>query len=73
MSKVHIVYDKDGKIISVGVPLPRTQDFRGPLFGPKASEGQHAAYIEVPLEHSEMSLSEFSSKLKVVSGRLVAR
>lgn len=63
--KVHVLYDKQGNVISVGVPLPVSYDFRGPAFGPKAGEGQHAGEFDVPEEHAQLELSRFAEKLKV--------
>ena len=65
MAKVHVLYDKSGNILSVGVPAPRTDDFRGPMFGAQPGEGQHAADLEVPPDHADVALQDFSQKLKV--------
>jgi len=68
--KVHVLYDKQGKIISVGVPLPPSYDFRGPAFGTQAGEGQHSGEFDVPEEHAQSNLAQFADKLKVdVQGR----
>jgi len=63
--KVHVLYDKQGNVISVGVPLPLSYDFRGPAFGPKAAEDQHAGEFEVPEEYAMLKLPEFADKLRV--------
>jgi hypothetical protein len=75
MSKVHVIYDRDGNIIAVGAPLPPRFDFSGPAFGPQAGPDQHTAELEVPSEHLDLQLAHFSQKLKVdVSKRkLVAK
>jgi hypothetical protein len=75
MSKIHVVYDGEGKIISVGVPLPPRFDFSGPAFGPQAGEGQHTAELEVPSEHESLQLAHISRHLKVdvAKRKLVAR
>lgn len=65
MSKIHVVYDRDGNIAGIGVPLPQRFDFSGPAFGPQAGEGQHAAELEVPSEHAETQLAQLSQRLKV--------
>jgi hypothetical protein len=65
VAKVHVLYDKSGNILSVGVPAPRTEDFRGPTFGVQPEEGQHATDMEVPPDHADIALHEFSQKLKV--------
>jgi len=63
--KVHVVYDGQGNIISVGVPLPPSYDLRGPGFGPEAQQGQHAAELEVPEEHAGLRLIELAERLQV--------
>jgi hypothetical protein len=65
VAKVHVLFDKNGNILSVGVPAPRTDDFRGPMFGVQPEEGQHAADLDVPPDHADVRLHEFSQKLKV--------
>jgi hypothetical protein len=75
MSKIHVVYDQGGKIISVGVPLPSRFDLSGPAFGPQAGEGQHTAELEVPSEHENLKLGQISQHLKVdvAKRKLVAK
>ena len=75
MSKVHVVYDREGNIIAVGVPRPPQFDFSGPAFGPQPSKDQHAAELEVPSEHADLHLAHFSQKLKVdvAKKKLIAR
>jgi hypothetical protein len=63
--KVHVLYDKQGKVVSVGVPLPRTDDFRGPEFGTQPNEGQYAGEFEVPEEHAQTGLVHFADKMKI--------
>jgi hypothetical protein len=65
MSKVHVIFDREGKISAVGVPAPLRPDFSGPAFGPHAGEGQHIAELEVPTEHATLQLGQFSQYLKV--------
>jgi hypothetical protein len=65
MSKIHVIYDREGNIVSVGVPLPPRFDFRGPAFGPQAGEGQHTAELEVSPEHENLQLTQLSERLKV--------
>ena len=68
--KVHVVYDAQGAIISMGVPGPLGPDLRGPVFGAQASNGQHVAELEVPAEHSHLTLLELANRLQVnVSAR----
>jgi hypothetical protein len=69
MSKVHVIYDRDGNIIAVGAPLPPRFDFSGPAFGPQAGPDQHTAELEVPSEHIDLQLAHFSQKLKVDVGK----
>ena len=63
--KVHVLYDKQGNVASVGVPLPLSYDSRGPQFGPDPAEDQHAAEFEVPEEFAQLPLHHFADKLKV--------
>jgi hypothetical protein len=63
--KVHVVYDAQGAIISMGVPGPLGPDLRGPMFGAQAATGQHVAELEVPAEQSHQTLSDLANKLQV--------
>ena len=63
--KMHVVYDKDGNIVSAGIPLPPAYDLRGPRFGSIAREGQHSAELEVPEEHRTMGLVDLAQRLRV--------
>jgi hypothetical protein len=75
MSKVHVVYDRDGNIAAIGVPLPPRFDFSGPAFGPQAGKDQHTAELEVPSEHAELQLAQLGQHLKVdiAKRKLVAK
>jgi hypothetical protein len=75
LAKVQVLYDKSGNILSVGVPAPRTDDFRGPAFGVQPEERQQAADLEVPPDLANIALHEFLQKLKVdvTKRRLVAK
>ena len=63
--RVHVLYDKQGNVISAGVPLPLSHDFRGPAFGPEPGEGQQVAELELPEEYAQTQLIHFADKLKV--------
>jgi hypothetical protein len=63
--KIHVVYDKEGNIISGGVPLPPSYHVLGPRFGPIAKEGQHAAELEVPEEYATLGLHQLAQRLRV--------
>jgi hypothetical protein len=63
--KVHVVYDAQGAIISMGVPGPLGPDLRGPIFGAQATTGQHVAELEVPAEQSHLTLLDLADKLQV--------
>jgi hypothetical protein len=63
--KVHVVYDAQGAIISMGVPGPLGPDLRGPVFGAQAITGQHVAELEVPAEQSHLTLLDLPDKLQV--------
>lgn len=72
---IHVVHDAQGEIISIGVPAPLGADFRGPAFGVHARPGQHVTELEVPPEHSGLTIHELAGKLRVdvASKRLVAK
>jgi hypothetical protein len=63
--RIHVIYDREGNIVSAGAPLPPAYDFQGPRFGPKAGEGQQAAELEIPEEHTGLGLAEVSERLRV--------
>jgi hypothetical protein len=65
--KVHVVYDKDGQIISLGVPLPQAYDFSGPKSGAHAMPGQQVAELEIPAEASDLGIIELSKRLHVLT------
>jgi hypothetical protein len=62
--RLHVVYDKNGKIIGGGVPMPEPHG-RGPRSGPVAREGQHAGEFEVPAEHAALLLHDLVERLRV--------
>ena len=62
--RLHVVYDKNGKIIGGGVVMPEPYG-RGPRFGVLAHEGQHAAEFEVPAENSALPLHDLIERLRV--------
>jgi len=64
MPKVHVLYDKSGNILSVGVHVPRV-DFSGPAFGVQPAEGQYAASLEVGGEDADLELHQLPQKLRV--------
>jgi hypothetical protein len=63
--KVHVVYDDDGAIAALGVPLPPNYDRSQPRSGAMALEGQRVATLEVPEELAEASVRELGSMLRV--------
>lgn len=63
--KIHVLYDKEGNIISAGIPLPPTYDFRGPKFGPMAQEDQYKAEFDVIEEHASLGLVGLAGQLKI--------
>lgn len=73
---VQVVYDDDGQVIAVAVPLPPAYDFSTPRSGVTAAEGQRVAALAVPEEFADLRLDELSDRLRVnVAGtpRLEAR
>lgn len=72
---VHVVHDAQGQIISMGFPSPPGADFRGPAFGVHARTNQHVTELDVPPEHSGLTIHELADKLQVdvKSKRLVAK
>lgn len=67
--QVHVVYNDDGAIVALGVPLPPNYDRSQPRSGAMALEGQQVATLEVPEEFTEASVRELGSKLRVDVGR----
>ena len=63
--KVHVVYDKNGEVVGLGVPLPPRYDFTGPRSGPVAGPDQHVAQLDVPSELAEVGIIELSQRLRV--------
>ncbi len=63
--RVHVLYDKQGNVISVGKPLPLSHDRRGPDSGPKAGPDQHVGEFDVPEEYDRLKLADFADKLRV--------
>jgi hypothetical protein len=63
--KVHVLYDKQGKVISAGAPLPPSYDLRGPAFGTQPGDGQYSGEFDVPEEHAQLHLAHFADKLRV--------
>lgn len=66
--KVHVLYDPQGNIISIGVPAPLGYDFRGPIFNVKAESGQHASELELSEEQAHLGLANIAEKLHVDVG-----
>jgi len=62
--RIHVVYDKNGKIIGGGVAMPEPHG-RGPRSGAVAREGQHAAEFEAPAEHAGLPLHDLIERLRV--------
>jgi hypothetical protein len=62
---VQVVYDNEGQVIAVAVPLPPAYDFMTPRSGAVASDGQQVAVLALPAEAAELSLSEISDRLRV--------
>jgi hypothetical protein len=63
--KVHVVYDEEGEVIAMGVPLPPAYDFSGPRSGPMALENQQVAEMQVPPDLTGLSLAELSQRISV--------
>jgi len=63
--KIYVVYDKKGKIISGGAPLPPTYHFPVPKFGPASREDRHIAEFEVPEDLAYLGLAELAERLQV--------
>jgi len=67
--KCHVVYDKNGKIVSLGYedlpPSPEAYDPQTPRFGPKAEADQTVAELEVPEEYARLSLTDITEQLQV--------
>ncbi len=63
--KIHVVYDKQGNVISAGLPMPTSIDIQAPRSGPEPREGQHAAELEVPEELTRLKVAELGERLQV--------
>ena len=62
---VQVVYDNEGQVIAVAVPLPPSYDFTTPRSGAVASDGQQVAVLPLPEAMTGLSLSEISDRLRV--------
>ncbi len=62
--KIHVLYDKQGNVISAGLPMPPAIEM-GPNFGPDPKEDQYAAELEVPEELTRTKFHELGERLKV--------
>ncbi|MFF4160857.1 hypothetical protein [Streptomyces sp. NPDC001678] len=60
--KVHVLFDVDGKIITL---VESTADETGPQVRPLAKEGQSVAELEVPTAYSGSSLLDLLTLLRV--------
>ncbi len=63
--KIHVLYDKQGNVISTGLPMPPSIDIQAPRSGPEPQEGQHTAELEVPEELTRLKPDELSERLQV--------
>jgi hypothetical protein len=62
---VQVLYDNEGQVIAVAVPLPPAYDFTTPRSGAVASEGQQSAVLALPDGFADLSLGEISDRLRV--------
>jgi hypothetical protein len=69
----HVVYDSDGKILALGVPLPPAYDLSQPRSGAMALPGQQVAELEVPRELVHLRLVELAQRLRVDTSEAVHR
>ncbi len=68
MKKIHVIFDKKGKIISaasVAEPRPEAAGAAVNTFGPGTMKGHLVAELEVPAEHEDLALQELVEKLQV--------
>lgn len=63
--KVHVVYDRNGAIVALGVPLPPNYDRSQPRSGATALDGQQVATLDVPEQLAEAPVHELARKLTV--------
>lgn len=66
--KIHVVFDKQGNIISAGQadrPEPEFYDYLTPRSGPQPDRGQSVAELEVPEEHLRLPLADLVEILQV--------
>jgi len=62
---VQVVYDNEGQVIAVAVPLPPAYDFTTPQSGAVASDGQQVAALPLPQGFTDLSFSEIVDRLRV--------
>jgi hypothetical protein len=68
VKKIHVIFDKKGKIISaadVAEQRPEGQGAAVNNFGPGTMKGHLVAELEVPAEHEKLALHELVEKLQV--------
>ena len=68
MMTCHVVFDRDGNIVSAGYldrPAPEAYDYLTPRFGPVTGEGQTAAELDIPDEYEGLALRDVVERLQV--------
>jgi hypothetical protein len=65
--RLHLVYDKNGKILGGGLASaqPGVHGFRNPGSGPDAGDDQHVGEFDVPAEHRTLALHDLAERLQV--------
>jgi hypothetical protein len=68
MSRIFVVYDKQGNIVSAGRAERRgleTYDYLAPQYGPGVMDGQSVAEVQVPDDYAETSLLDIQERMRV--------
>lgn len=63
--KLHVIYDRQGKVLAAGLPRQPAMEMGGPDFGPDPQEEQHAAELEVPEELTGTKFHQLGERLMV--------
>jgi len=62
--KYHVIYDQNGKIVSVAQSNPADSKV-STQFGPGTGPGQQVGQVEVTAEHSKLELTVLAEQLHV--------
>lgn len=63
--RLHVVYDAEGEVVALGLPLPPAYDGSQPKSGPMALPDQHVGHLRVPEELEHLDLGELATRVRV--------